>query len=170
MYTWALAACTPGHLLRVHISRAPCPPQVQQAAAQQAELLARLAEDQGKVRQQVEDTQQLLAAVQGVSAKQFTVLVDAIKSCQAGLARLREQQVAQGRAAAGRQQQLGSSRQVQQQEQQVQRQSQAVQQVRQAGEVQQEEAQQVAVGAVPPDPWQEQQQQQQQQQQAVAAS
>jgi hypothetical protein len=72
--------------------------QVQQAVAQQAEVLARLAEEQGKGRQQVEDTQQLLGALQAVQAKQFQVTVEAVRGCQQQLARLREQQ---GRQQAG---------------------------------------------------------------------
>ncbi len=72
--------------------------QVQQAVAAQAEVLARLAEEQGKGRQQVEDTQQLLGALQAVQAKQFQVTVEAVKGCQQQVARLREQQ---GRQQAG---------------------------------------------------------------------
>lgn len=47
--------------------------QVQNAAAQHAELLVRLAEGQELLKKQVDDTQALLGALQGVSAKQFQV-------------------------------------------------------------------------------------------------
>ncbi|KXZ50533.1 hypothetical protein GPECTOR_16g708 [Gonium pectorale] len=57
--------------------------QLQASSAEQAGLLARMATELEALRGQVRDTQALLAALQGLSAKQFQVTVDAIKQLRA---------------------------------------------------------------------------------------
>ncbi|KAG2498745.1 hypothetical protein HYH03_003484 [Edaphochlamys debaryana] len=63
--------------------------QLQHSSADQAALLTRLAGETEALRGQLRDTQALLGALQGLTAKQFQVTVDAIKQ-------LRAQKAAQG--------------------------------------------------------------------------
>ncbi len=53
-------------------------PQAQAATVQHADLLVQLAAQHAKLQQQIDDTQQLLGALQGVAAKQFAVSIDAV--------------------------------------------------------------------------------------------
>ncbi|GLI70544.1 hypothetical protein VaNZ11_015460 [Volvox africanus] len=60
--------------------------QLQSASADQSAVLVRLASEQEALRGQLRDTQALLAALQGLTAKQFQVTVEAIKQLRSAQA------------------------------------------------------------------------------------
>ncbi len=74
------------------------PLQLQSAAAQQAATLAQLSAQQADLVKQMEDSRLLIAALQGVSAKQFGVVVEALQQQKSKLQQL---SVSQASAAAG---------------------------------------------------------------------